>query len=455
MKFLLNTFILSSLIWGFSGCMVGPKYQRPETNQASTFSRDAGAISMKDSVTSLQWSALFTDPVLQSLIDSGIRHNYDLKKATARIEQAGANYGIAVSQLFPSLFYQVHGSHSINNSVTRSNYFIGPGMSWEIDIWGKIRHARNAALDDLLASEAGRRAVHCALVASVADGYYRLRDFDKRLAVSRATYESRNAGYILLEERYKKGYISEWDLLQGKQLLDDAEASISIYTRAVTVTQNYLCYLIAMPPGELPRGLSNTDQPVMPIIPAGLPSTLLSKRPDLKQAEYVYMRETERIGVALAQRLPTLSLTVAGGLSNPELSGLLGSGALGVSITEGLLGPLFEFGRNKRRVTAQMKSAEIAAFDYKQIYLKSLVEVENALVSIETLNKELNARQRMLTAARQALDLSRARYESGYTSYLELMDAERSLFEMEVLVSSVRQQQLSAYVELYRALGGG
>jgi multidrug efflux system outer membrane protein len=210
-----------------------------------------------------------------------------------------------------------------------------------------------------------------------------------------------------------------------------------------------------MSPGELPRGLSNTDQPVMPIIPAGLPSTLLSQRPDLKQAEYIYMRETERIGVALAQRLPTLSLTVAGGFSNPELSGLLGSGALGVSITEGLLGPLFEFGRNKRRVTAQMKSAEIAAFDYRQIYLKSLVEVENALVSIETLNKELNARQRMLTAARQALELSRARYESGYTSYLELMDAERSLFEMEILVSSVRQQQLNAYVELYRALGGG
>jgi multidrug efflux system outer membrane protein len=186
-----------------------------------------------------------------------------------------------------------------------------------------------------------------------------------------------------------------------------------------------------------------------------MPSTLLSQRPDLKQAEYTYMRETERVGVAVAQRLPALSLTVAGGFSNPELNGLLGSGALGVSITEGLLGPIFEFGRNKRRVTAQMKQAEIAAFDYQQVYIKALVEVENALISIETLGKELSARQRMAVSARQALELSRARYESGFTSYLELMDAERSLFEMELLVSSVRQQQLNASVELYRALGGG
>lgn len=435
--------------------MVGPRYQRPATEQVSAYSRDAGAISPNDSVTALKWSAFFTDPVLQSLIDSGIRRNYDLKKATARIEQAGANYGIAVSQLFPSLIYQVQGSHTVNNSATRSAYFIGPGMSWELDLWGKIRHARNAALNDLLASEAGKRAVHCALVASIADAYFKLRDFDRRLEISLATFESRNTGYILLEERFKKGYISEWDLLQGKQLLDNADASINIHRRAVAVTQNYLCYLIAQPPGQLPRGLSNADQPAMPVIPAGMPSTLLSQRPDLKQAEYAYMRETQRVGVAVAQRLPTLSLTVAGGFSNPELNGLLGSGALGVSITEGLLGPIFEFGRNKRRVTAQMKSAEIAAYDYQQVYIKALVEVENALVSIETLGKELEARQRMAVSARQALELSRARYESGFTSYLELMDAERSLFEMELLVSSVRQQQLNASVELYRALGGG
>ncbi|MFN5294042.1 MAG: efflux transporter outer membrane subunit [Flavobacteriales bacterium] len=436
-------------------CMVGPRYARPNMPTVPSFNTGSAVITANDSVGALKWSDFYPDPVLRGLIDSALKRNYDLKMATSRIEIAAANYGIAISQLFPSFGYQLSGNQSASASGSSSLYTLGAGMSWEIDIWGKIRHSRNAALNDLLASEEGRAAVQVALISNVADAYYKLRDFDNRLAISKATYETRLQNYQVLEERFKQGYISEWDLLQSKQLVESAVSSINAYTRAVAITDNALSYLLANPPGKVGRGLANAEQPAQPVIPAGLPSALLSQRPDVRQAEYNYKREVEKIGVAEALRYPSLSLTAGGGMASSELSELLSSDALISSLTQNLLGPIFEFGRNKRRVTAQMKSAEVAAYHYQQVYLRALQEVENALVSIETIQQELAARKRQEATAREALTLSQARYNDGYTSYLELMDVQRSLFEIELLVSNLQQQYLNAYVDLYRALGGG
>lgn len=436
-------------------CMVGPRYARPNMPNVSSFNTTTTAINTNDSVGALKWTNFYPDPVLQGLIDSALKRNYDLKMAASRIEIAAANYGIAISQLFPSFGYQVSGSQSSNALGSSSLYTLGAGMSWEIDIWGKIRHSRNAALNDLLASEAGRSAVQVALIANVADAYYKLRDFDNRLAISNATYETRQKDLLVLEERFKKGYISEWDLLQSRQLVESAVSSINSYTRAVAITENALSYLLANPPGKVGRGSTNAEQPAMPAIPAGLPSSLLSQRPDVQQAEFNYKREVEKIGVAVALRYPSLSLTAGGGLASAELSNLVSSDALISSLTQNLLGPIFEFGRNKRRITAQQKSAEVAAYHYQEVYLRALQEVENALITIETIDKELASRKRQETTARMALTLSQARYNDGYTSYLEVIDVQRSLFEIELIVSSLQQQYLNAHVDLYRALGGG
>jgi len=436
-------------------CMVGPRYTRPSMPNVSAFNIGSSSINTNDSVGALKWTDFYPDPALRGLIDSALTRNYDLKIAASRIEIAAANYGIAISQLFPSFGYQVSGNESYSSFGSSSVYSLGAGMSWEIDIWGKIRHSRNAALNDLLASEAGRSAVQVALIANVADAYYKLRDFDNRLAISKATLETRQQNYVLLDERFKKGYISEWDLLQSKQLVESAVASINTYTRAVAITENALSLLLANPPGNVDRGSANAAQPPQPVIPAGLPSSLLSQRPDLQQAEYNYKREVEKIGVAVALRYPSFALTAGGGLASTELSDLVSSDALVSSLTQNLLGPIFEFGRNKRRVTAQTKSAEVAAYQYQQVYLRALQEVENALISIETIGKELESRKRQETTAKTALTLSQARYNDGYTSYLEVMDVQRSLFDIELLVSSLQQQYLTAHVDLYRALGGG
>ena len=439
----------------FSGCLVGPKYSRPQQPEPSSFYEGNSTIDTTKSVANLKWFDLYKDPVLRALLDSTLRNNLDLKIAVARIDQAREFYGIAKAQLFPSLSYNISASENFSNSGSTSAFSMGAGLSWELDIWGKIRRSRNAALDDLLASEEGMKAIKTTLVSSMATAYFQLRDFDNRLAISQSTLMLRQESYALLKQRFDKGYISEWDLLQAKQQMADAEASVAAYERAVALTEHVMCTLMAVTPMQLSRGLQNNEQPQPPVIPSGLPSALLEQRPDVRQAEYIYMREVEKIGVAQALRFPSLQLTGLLGVASGDLSGLLSGDAVAGSVTAGLLGPIFEFKKNKRRVTAQQKSAEAAAFNYTKTNIRALQEVEDALVSIETLTRELAARDQQVEAARKVFTLSQARYDAGFTSYLELLDAQRTLFQTELLTSSVRQQQLASYVELYRALGGG
>lgn len=438
-----------------SSCMVGPKYSRPVMPAPSSYHEANSSITAKDSVATLKWFDLFKDPVLRSLIDSTLSRNYDLKIAIARLDQATEVYGIAKAQLLPSLSYSASANETFASSGTSSVFNLGAGFSWEIDLWGKIRHAKRAAMDDLLASTEGKKAVQSALVSAMATAYFELRDYDNRLKISEDTRDLRQKAYELQLERFNQGYISEWDVLQAKQLLEDASASVAACKRGRSLTEHFICTLLAQPATSVSRGLDNAGQPLPPAIPAGIPSTLLEQRPDVKRAEYTYMREVERIGIAQASRFPTLSLSGAAGFSNTSLSSLLGSDAFASSLSQGLLGPIFAFGQNKRRVTAQQKVAEIAALSYQRTYIQSINEVEDALTSIETLTEELAARNRQLDAAQKVVVLSQARYDNGMTSYLELLDAQRTLFDTQLVISSVQQQQLSAYVDLYRALGGG
>lgn len=449
----LGYFIL--LLFVLPGCLVGPKYQRPGMPSPAAYNAMNAAIDTTDSVINLKWFNFFGDAVLKSLVDSAIRNNYDLKIAVSRLEQSQEIYGITKAALWPSVGYNAGASRDFTPSPATSGFSFGAGFTWELDLWGKIRHGKRAAMNEVLASEEGRKAVQSALVANVATAYFQLRDFDNRLKISEATYNVRLNSYNILSERYQKGYISNWDLLQAEQILHDAEASIAFYQRQRALTEHLLCVLTAVTPATVARGIEIESQPQPPVIPSGLPSTILEHRPDVKGAEYRYISEVERIGIFQAQRFPSVSLTGFLGFASTELSSLVTSDAFASGVAGSLLGPIFEFGRNKKRVSVQRKAAEIAAYDYQQSYLIALREVEDALVSVETLTKESEARKKQSEAARQVLTLSEARYDNGFTSYLELLDAQRTLFETELQASATRQQQLNAYVELYRALGGG
>lgn len=456
--------ILYTLLIGLtaSSCMIGPKYSRPKLDTASSYVNKNEFVTEEDSVLNLKWFNLFGDKVLISLIDTALKNNLDLKIAIARIEEGRALYGFSKADLYPKIGYSLGASSTnLSNEIglgeitTSPNYQALGNISWEIDIWGKIRHSNRAALNQLLASIEGKKAVQSTLVSDVASLYFQLRDFDNRLEIARNTVISRQDYYEKMKARFNGGDISELDLLQSEQQLRDAQAAIPSFERQVAFTEHALNVLLGQRTLAITRGTKNFDQPEAPIIPAGLPSTLLEQRPDIKLAEYFYIAEVERIGVAQAQRFPSLSLTGYLGAASSELSVLTAGSAVTSNIAGTLLGPIFNFGKNIRRVEAQRKVAEQSLYRYINTYLIALADVEDALVAIRTFQTEYKARQLQADAASKNLNLSRARYDNGFTSYLEVLIAESNLFSASLSASSVRAQQLSASVTLYRSLGGG
>lgn len=459
MKKILITLLLAICV---SGCMVGPKYSRAKLDKAPSYTNLNDRVTEKDSILNLKWFKLFGDQVLIGLIDTALKNNLNLKIAIARIEEGRALYGVSKADLFPKIGY-VAGASSRNISDEVGLGTINPNqrivalgnVSWELDVWGRIRHSNRAALNQLLASIEGKKAVQSTLVSDVATLYFQLRDFDNRLDIANSTVVSRQEYYSKMKARFNGGDISELDLLQSEQQLREAQAMVPNFVRQVAFLEHALNVILGQRTMSIPRGLRNIEQPEAPLIPAGLPSTLLEQRPDIKLAEYNYVTEVERIGIAQAMRFPTLSLTgYAGGLSD-DLSTLTSPGAVTTNITGRLIGPIFNFGKNVRRVEAQKKVAEQSMYRYVNTYLTALADVENSLVAVTTFQTEYEARQLQLQAALKNLELSRARYDNGFTSYLEVLVAENFLFSAGLSTSAVRSQQLSSSVTLYRSLGGG
>lgn len=443
-----------------TGCLVGPKYSRPATQTPQSFTNTNEYINPNDSILNLKWFNLFNDNVLTALIDTGLRNNYDLKIAIARIEQANATYGFVKADQFPNFGYNVNATRTDPTNVPTvntpyNNFNLTATVSWEIDLWGKIRHSKRGALDDYLSSIEAKKAIQTQLVSDIASLYFQLRDVDNKILITQRTIKSRSESYNILTQQYNKGYISQVDVLQVEQLLRDAEASLPNFERQRTFIEQTIDVIIGQPSAPIQRGIENAAQPLPPVIPSGLPSTLLEQRPDVKAAEYKFMAENERIGVAVAQRYPTFSLTGFLGLASPDISKILTADAAVSQAFGGLFGPIFNFGKNKRRVDFQKKEAEIAMLNYQKAFQIALADVESALVACKTLRDENEARMKQATAATLALNLSQARYDNGYVSYLEVLDAQRSLFSSELAASSVKQTQLNAYVQLYKALGGG
>lgn len=449
------------IILTISSCKVGPKYQKPVTTSPTTFRFDSIS-TQADTVINLKWWELFQNEDLKALIDTALKYNPDVLIAASRIEEARAVVGYNKADLWPSIGYDGSGARMQNNipalgiSGPFNNFSGAANLAWELDFWGKYRRATEAARAELLASDFGHRAVQISLISSVAGTYFKLLDYDARLKIAKMTMESRKESLQIIGERFDKGIVPEIDLNQAEIQEAIAAAAIPLYKRLVAQTENALSILLGNNPGKIERSLKLRDEVIPPKIPSGIPSAVLARRPDINEAEQMLIAQNAQIGVAVAMRFPSISLTGMLGAASTDLSTIAtGGDALIWSFGGGIVGPIFQFGKNKRRVEIERQRFYQDSIYYVKTILQAFREVEDALVEIQTLSEESAARERQMAAAENAAMLSIERYNGGVTSYLEVLDSERSKFNAQLSAAEVYQLHLNAYVFLYKALGGG
>ena len=448
---------IPALMYTLSNCSMGPDFQKPKVETPVQYRYDSLKV---DSVATLKWWDLFNDPVLDTLIITALRENKDLLIAISRIEEARASLGFTGADQYPKLDIQADANRGniqakqFGLEQTNNAFFIGPVLSWEIDFWGKFRRATESARAQLLASEFSLRTVQISLISEVISTYFLLLDFRQRLEIAQNTLITREKGLNIIQHRFDKGVVAEIDLNQSQIQKEIAAVAIPVFERLAAQTENALRILLGKLPGEIEQGYFLYDQIIPPDIPTGLPSDLLIRRPDIAEAEYLLMAQNANIGVAVAKMFPSISLTGILGIASGDLSTLTDGGAAW-SLSGSLLGPLFNFNKNTLRVEIEEARTEQALYNYENTVLIAFREVEDALIEVETYKRQLAANQRQFNAAKNAEFLSQQRYDQGVTSYLEVLDAQRSSFNAALELSEVNKDYLNAYVKLYKALGGG
>jgi len=438
-----------------SGCKLGPDFQKPDYNSPERFRFDSLAT---DTIVNLYWWKLFNDPILDTLIATALAENKDVLVAAARIESARANIGYTSADQWPTLSYGVGAASGnymgVKQSSTTNNFFGYPELSWEIGFWGKYRRLNEVAQADLLAGEYGMRTIQMSLISSVASTYFELLSNRAKLVVSENTLASRDSGLIIIQERYKWGIVAEIDLNQSQVQRAISAVAVPQYKRAIAKTESSLNILLGKSPEAIQTTSPLIDMEFPPDIPTGLPSQLLERRPDIKQSEYLLQAQNAQIGVAEAMRWPSISLTGLLGVASSDLASLT-TGGLAWSASASLLGPIFQFGKNKKRAEMARFETEALLHSYESSVLQAFKEVEDALISIETLKEELIAQEMRYKAATNAEMLSDNRYMLGETSYLEVLDSQRQSFNAQLDYTQTRLNLLNSYIALYKALGGG
>jgi multidrug efflux system outer membrane protein len=449
-----------------AGCAIGPDYSRPAVTPPETFRGEVTPVEAA-SLADLPWWEVFGDPTLQALIREAIAGNYDLRIAAARVAQARAQAGIALSAFFPSIGYNLKVQRSQefaaflgieSNQVNPSpvNLFLGAASaSWEIDVWGQLRRANEAAIGQLLATEQGRRGVLLSLVSDVAQAYFELIELDARLEIARQTTAAYEGIYRIIKDRQEFGVASEMETARAEGALAGAAAAIPEIKSQIAAKENQISLLLGRNPGAIPRGTPLFSQAVPPTVPAGLPSALLERRPDVRKLEELLVAANANIGVAKADFFPKLSLTGMLGKASPELS-LITSGSSTIwSIAAGLTGPIFQGGRILENYRAAVAVWEQAKLQYEQGVVKAFQEVASNLVALDQLAGAEAELGRSVKALERAVELARIRYLYGLSSYFEVLDAEERLYPAQNAKAGARLNRLQAYVGLYKALGGG
>jgi multidrug efflux system outer membrane protein len=498
------------------GCAIGPGYHRPNTDPPATYrppsatedstrpiydslalSRDSMAarkrdtaafksdaaaqgqmhidFNLSDTAANITWFDLFQDTVLKALVIEAINNNRDVRIAVATIQEYQADLGVATGNLFPDITLNGQSGRQkttfgkitlpgSNTSLTfpPQNYGLATAnVQWEMDFWGRLRNTRAAAKADLLSQQESRRSVVLTLVADVATAYLQLRQLDLELEVAQRTLASRKETFRLASERLNRGYIAELDARQFEGDVGDAAATVATYQKQVAQQENQLRLLLGQQPGPIPRGRPLNEVVSTIDLPVGLPSSLVAKRPDVRQSEAQYEAATKRVGAAIDERLPKFTITGDWGFQNfslkqwfPEGSFINGNNQI-YQVYVGVSIPIFDFGVLANQQHAAEARRTEARYSYEKTVLTALRDVNNFLAEVRNDRQQVTALQTEVQALRIAYQLSKARYDAGYSAYLDVLTAERSLFTAEQALIAAQGTALVGVVDLYQSLGGG
>jgi len=448
-----------------ASCMLGPDYTRPTVTTPEAWRHEAPATNTA-SVADLSWWDLFADAELRDYLKAALEANDDLRIAVARVDQSRARLGVTRAAQFPQLdangrfsrqrFSQV-GTIFLppDESAETDDFALSADATFEVDLWGRLRRASEAAGAELLASEAARHAVVMTLVADVATTYLRLRELDLELEITRNTVAARKQSLGIVRDRYEAGLTSVLDVRQAEADLESTAAEIPDLERQIAQSENQLSVLLGRNPGPITRGEPLVAQTFPPEVPAGLPSALLERRPDIRQAEEILIAANAEIGVAKAAFFPQILLTGAYGVESVALSDLFTGPARTWQFGPAVTLPIFRGGRNRANLQLAEAQQQEALAHYEQTIQQAFREAEDALVAHRKTRETLVARREAVQASREALGIAEFRYTSGLTSYLSVLETQRTFFAAEIAESRTLLAELVAVVQLYRALGGG
>jgi len=453
----MNKALTVSLLSVFlSACTVGPDFERPNLPVQDNFQSTEG-YEVTESAALISWQQAYQDPQLQLLIKQAITNNYDLAIAISRIKEARAKANIADSAFYPSLGLLIESERVSEGSATDydDSHQLKGELAWDLDLFGYNRRASEAAWAELAALGQARNVVEMNLVADVASTYFSLKELEEKITLSQSTITLRERAFYIAKLRKENGMVSGLDVRQAEVELESAKVTIPSLKLQQIETMNQLKLLLADEQAKVESGIDLAEQSLPVSLPVGIPSQVLMRRPDILQVEMYLHAATAKIGMAKANLFPKITLTSEFGFESDQLSGLLSGDSSYWELVGGITQPLFNAGKLRNDLTAAEERAYQATLEYKKVVMNAFLEVSNQLMAYKSSQSIYLAQDKLLIAAKEYERLARIRYRNGVASALDFMDAQRKLFSAQLSFSSAKKERLHAFVNLYRALGGG
>lgn len=457
-------FVAAALL---QGCLVGPNYKRPLLNLPDQYHGTTPVNAGETSIAETKWENLFDDPVLRKLVETALAQNFDLQIAAERVDQARAQFDSRKANLSPFINGQGQWNATRGSSVgslpfikegTNLSYAytqVGIGATWEIDLWGRLRRLNESAKAQYFATEENRLAVRMSLVAEVMNAYFSLLEQDRELEIGIQTRGIAQDGLRLTTLRRNQGAATGLDVSQAEQLLYTATAQIADAQRNIGLTEDALSLLLGQAPGSIPRGMEFESIKRPAELPVGMPATLITRRPDIRQMEQKLVSANAEIGAARAQFFPQLSLNAFLGGQNRAVTELFTTPARSAFVTPAMIVPIFHAGQIRANVRLTEAQEREALTTYQRTIYEALRDTSDALITNDRTRDQVNQQELLVGALQDASRLSQIRYEGGLDSYLQVLDAQRNLFQGQLVLAELRMIELQSVVRLYRALGGG
>jgi multidrug efflux system outer membrane protein len=463
---MLRALMLALVAISLSGCLVGPVYKRPAVPAPAVFRGQTSEDSL--SVADQAWWNIYTDPLLEDLIKEGLKNNYDLRTAIARTQEAHAYVGVARSAYYPSVGFESGAQRDLGvykyspaldlptgGASTHDLFLGGLSTAWEIDLWGRIRNSTAAAKANYLETEEARRGLMLSLVTDVAAAYFELVELDRRLEIAKQSRDAFKATYKLFSERYGAGIVSKLPVTRAESALAAAEGTIDDLERQIESKENQICVLVGRNPGPIQRSPPDMELKLPPVVPAGIPSQLLERRPDIRQAEDNLRKALANIGIANANFFPRIGLTALFGRVSTDLSSLTNGSSNVWALAASASGPIFTGGQLTQQRRAARAAFDQATSQYSKSALVAFQEVSDALIASQKLSALEEKQKQEVAALMESEAIANRRYMGGLANYYEVLEAQQLLYPAEFSLSQTSRDRRLAIVQLYKALGGG